>query len=64
MVFVMELGDERCRSENGKVRNGTSYQFVVYAGRDGRGRDEYARRTLTGGSPRSDKVCDRGVIAA
>ena len=32
--------------------NGTSYQLVVYAGRDSRGRDEYARRTLTGVSRR------------
>jgi len=30
-------------------RDGTvSYQLIVYAGRDGRGRDEYVRRTLTG----------------
>ncbi len=29
-----------------------SYQLVVYAGRDGEGRDEYVRRTLTGVSRR------------
>jgi hypothetical protein len=29
-----------------------SYQLVVYAGGDGRGRDDYARRTLTGVSRR------------
>jgi len=36
------------RGRDGRV----SYQLVVYAGRDGRGRDEYVRRTLTGVSRR------------
>ncbi len=36
------------RGRDGSV----SYQLVVYAGRDGRGRDEYVRRTLTGVSRR------------
>ena len=32
-----------------KAKDGTfSYQLVVYAGRDGAGRDEYVRRTLSG----------------
>ena len=36
-----------------KSSDGTvSYQLVVYAGRDGAGRDEYVRRTLTGVSKR------------
>jgi len=36
-----------------KAKDGTvSYQLVVYAGRDGAGRDEYVRRTLSGVSRR------------
>jgi integrase len=43
-----ELSIRERRAKNGAV----SYQLVVYAGRDGRGGDEYVRRTLTGVSRR------------
>ena len=52
MAFGMELGEERCRSENGKARTARRTNSLSTPAATACGRDEYARRTLTGVSRR------------